>query len=367
MGLGSLAIPVSRSHQLCSQSSWQAPAWPGFSGGSKWMDNAMNIRPYVGRQASKTSRETAAEAAPPRPFLCYVTYPMLLLAMVLTGAAALHNGWDFGLVNFGFLVGTIAVLALLERLIPYEVDWHPSRSEWAWYGVYLVLTMLGAGLAQLPVAAIVGAVAVPESSLPIWLEIPFALLLGSLVSYWVHRISHNHPWLWRLHGVHHVPDKVNVANNGVNHVVDIALTQGLVQLGLALVGFSHPAVFLVGLFIVAQGYFVHANIDVRIGWLNHVVASPEQHRLHHSIDLDEAGHFSSDVSVWDRVFGSFTWYPGRVPVAVGLHDPDSFPKTSSLIATLLHPWRKQRESAAEGSAADAATASAESPKKTDSA
>ncbi|ASO20821.1 Fatty acid hydroxylase superfamily protein [Actinoalloteichus hoggarensis] len=326
----------------------------------------MNIRPHTVRQTSRVEREPDSESARPRSPLCHVAYPLLITAMVLTGTAALHFGWNFGLVNFGFLVGTIGMLAVFERLIPYEVDWHPSRSEWAWYGVYLGLTMLGGGLAQLPVAALVGAVAVPESGMPIWLEVPAALLLGSLVSYWVHRISHNHAWLWRLHGVHHVPDKVNVANNGVNHVVDIALTQGLVQLGLALVGFSHPAVFLVGLFIVAQGYFVHANIDVRIGWLNHIVASPEQHRLHHSIDLDEAGHFSSDVSIWDRVFGSFTWYPGRVPAAVGLHDPDSFPKTSSLIATLLHPWRKQRKSAAEDSPADTTTASAESATKTES-
>ncbi|NEB71254.1 sterol desaturase family protein, partial [Streptomyces fulvissimus] len=71
-------------------------------------------------------------------------------------------------------------------------------------------------------------------------------------------------WLWRLHGVHHVPQKVNVANNGVNHVLDIVVAQGAVQLTLALVGFSREAVLAAGLFTAAQGYFVHANIDVRI-------------------------------------------------------------------------------------------------------
>ncbi|CAM5714203.1 hypothetical protein SBADM41S_07304 [Streptomyces badius] len=71
-----------------------------------------------------------------------------------------------------------------------------------------------------------------------------------------------------------MPEKVNVANNGVNHVLDIVLAQSLVQLALALVGFSRPAVLVAGLFVAAQGYFVHANIDVRIGPLNHLLASP---------------------------------------------------------------------------------------------
>lgn len=175
----------------------------------------------------------------------------------------------------------------------------------------------------------------------LWAEIPGALLAGSLVSYLVHRLGHTSALLWRLHGVHHVPQKVNVANNGVNHVLDIVLAQSLVQLTLALAGFSRSAVLVTGLFVVAQGYFVHANIDVRIGRFNHLLASPEQHRLHHSTDLSEAGHYGSDLSCWDHLFGSFTWRPGREPAAVGLHDPASFPGTGEILAGLLHPWRRR--------------------------
>ncbi|CAM5369506.1 sterol desaturase family protein [Streptomyces griseus] len=110
---------------------------------------------------------------------------------------------------------------------------------------------------------------------------------------------------------------------------------------LALVGFSRPAVLVAGLFVAAQGYFVHANIDVRIGPLNHLLAGPEQHRLHHSTDLSEAGHYGSDLSCWDHLFGTFTWYPGREPTAVGLQDPTAFPGTGEILAALLHPWRRR--------------------------
>lgn len=285
-------------------------------------------------------RESAAEFR--HTILRLAAYPLLLLATFLVAAGALVFHWDPARVSPLFLVGVLLYLTVLERLIPYERDWHPSRAEWRWYGVYFLLTMAGSALAQLLVTTAVGRLSPAEPALPLGAEIPAALLGGSLASYLVHRLGHSNPLLWRLHGVHHVPPKVNVANNGVNHVLDIVLAQGIVQLALACAGFSRESVLAAGLFVAAQGYFVHANIDVRIGPLNHLLASPEQHRLHHSTDLSEAGHYGSDLSCWDHLFGSFTWRPGRAPVSVGLSDPGSFPRTGEIVASLLHPVRRAR-------------------------
>ncbi|MFJ2022274.1 sterol desaturase family protein [Streptomyces sp. NPDC087897] len=277
----------------------------------------------------------------PARIIRLTAYPLLLLAVVLVAGSALRLRWDPAWVSPLFLIGVISYLALLERLIPHDPTWHPDAGEWRWYGIWFLLTMAGSGLAQLLVAVAVGLISPPEPTRHLGIEIPGALLTGSLAGYLVHRLGHRNALLWRLHGVHHVPEKVNVANNGVNHVLDIVLAQGLVQLTLALVGFSRPAVLVAGLFVAAQGYFVHANIDVRIGPLNHLLASPEQHRLHHSTDLSEAGHYGSDLACWDHLFGSFTWYPGREPTSVGLHDPTSFPGTGEILAALLHPWRRR--------------------------
>ncbi|MGW7517744.1 sterol desaturase family protein [Streptomyces sp. NPDC054796] len=275
-----------------------------------------------------------------RTALRHVAYPVMLFTLASVSVAALHLRWDLGMVSVFFLLGVVGGLSLLERLIPYEPEWSPSASEWGAYSVYFVLTMFGGAVAQLPVATVVGWVAPVHPALPLWAEIPAALLLGSLANYLIHRWCHTNRRLWRLHGVHHVPAKVNVGNNAVNHVVDVILTQGVVQLTLALTGFSAQAVFVVGLFVIVQGYFVHANIDVRIGVLNHVFAGPELHRLHHSIDLSEAGHYGSDLSLWDHVFGSFTWRPGRKPVAVGLQYPADFPRTGAVVASHLQAWRR---------------------------
>ncbi|MFH8476083.1 sterol desaturase family protein [Streptomyces sp. NPDC018000] len=304
-----------------------------------------NCEPLPGSDPENGSGPVQRESAlvlSARAVLRVLAYPFLLVAAVSVAAAALLLDWDPERVSPLFLVGTIAYLTVLERLIPYRRAWRPSPSEWRWYGVYFLLTMAASALAQYVVTASVSVVTPGEPALNLWAEIPAALLTGSLASYLVHRLGHANPILWRLHGVHHVPQKVNVGNNGVNHVLDIVLAQGAVQLALALVGFSRDSVFVVGLFVAAQGYFVHANIEVGIGRLNHVLASPEQHRLHHSTDLSEAGHYGSDLSIWDHLFDSYTWRSGREPIAVGIADPGSFPPTGEIATTLLHPWRRAK-------------------------
>lgn len=291
--------------------------------------------------------QTATAVTPARinkfEFMRYLAHPILLSSVVIYSVTAITLEWNLGAASMAYVLATIVYLAGLERLIPYERAWLPTRREWGLYALYFVLTVIGGALAQVPVMAVVSKVAPLHPALPLWAEIPLALLLSSLASYAVHRAGHDIPLLWRLHGVHHVPDKVNVGNNGVNHVFDIVLAQFFVQVSLSLIGFSEHAVFAVGVFIIAQGYFVHANIDVRLGWLNHLLASPELHRMHHSCDKAEAGHFGSDLSIWDRLFGSYTWRPDRRPRAIGLFDPGSFPRNGAIFSTLIHPLRPRRK------------------------
>ncbi|MCX4966577.1 C4-dicarboxylate ABC transporter [Streptomyces sp. NBC_00654] len=213
-------------------------------------------------------------------------HPFLLVVTVLVGASSLLPHWDLPGVSPLFLMGTLICPAVLEKLIPYQRDWHPRRAERRWYGVCFLLTMAGSALAQLLVTTAVGTVAPMHPALDLSAEIPVALLTGLLGSCFVHRLGHTSPLLRRLHGAHHVPQKVR---------------------------------------------------------LNHILASPEQHRPHHSTDFAEAGHYGSDLSCWDHLFGSFTWRPGREPAAVGLGDPTSFPGTGEILASLLHPWRCARK------------------------
>ncbi|GAB3257954.1 sterol desaturase family protein [Kineosporia babensis] len=281
-----------------------------------------------------------------RNLLQHSVYPALWAMIAGAGFAALGLGWDLPTVSAGFLVAVLLYLTLLERALPFDTAWQPQPREWIFYGIFFGFTMAGGALAQFLTALAVQSLATVSPSWPMPVQVPLALLISSLAGYLVHRLGHRSPLLWRFHGVHHTPGKVNVANNGVNHVLDVAFAQFVIQIGLVVGGFSAPAVFLAGLFTTAHGYFAHANVDVRLGRLNYLVVGPEQHRLHHSTDLTEAGHYGSEIPLWDHLFGTYTWLPGRVPVAVGLSDPGAFPGEFAPVASLLHPFRRRRPSPA---------------------
>ncbi|MCA9506886.1 MAG: sterol desaturase family protein [Myxococcales bacterium] len=272
--------------------------------------------------------------------LSMLVYPFLVLSMCFMIFLAFEQNIDFGMCNVFFLVWTIFYLAIMEALIPYDMSWRPTIKEWLRDLVYLIITMLGGGMAVIVVHGISAYSAPQRSSLPLWLEIILALIMSSLGSYIFHRVSHIHPWLWRVHGIHHVEQKVNVGNNGVNHFLDVLGRRFLALLPLMLLGFSEEALFIIGMFNTMQGYFSHANVCVYLGWLNYFVVSPEQHRLHHSKDLNEAGHYGTDVPLWDLLFGSYTWKNGKKPKAIGVVDPNKFPSPDNIIAGMLNPWRR---------------------------
>ncbi len=272
--------------------------------------------------------------------LRYAAYPLLLLAAVLTVVVAIRFELSFPLTSLTFIVGAFTYLALLERIIPYNRAWQPEAWEWRRDGLCYLITMMSGGAGRVAVVSIGTAVTPLHTDLPLGMEIPAAIIVVSFCAFVIHRLGHHVPWLWRVHGIHHVPDKVTVSNNNVNQFLDVFGACLMTQIPLLVLGFSRQAVFAAGVFKAAQGYGVHANIDVELGWLNYILVTPEQHRLHHSKDLREAGHYAADLTLWDLLFRSFTWSPNRAPVSVGIEDAAAFPPARSILASQVHPFRR---------------------------
>lgn len=95
-----------------------------------------------------------------------MAYPALLATTVATGVVALARGWDPTRISPLFLMGVLLYLTALERLIPYNRAWHPSRSEWRWYGIYFLFTMVGSAVAQALVSTAVAALSPAVPALP---------------------------------------------------------------------------------------------------------------------------------------------------------------------------------------------------------
>ena len=270
----------------------------------------------------------------------YLTYPAVLVANAALIAWAVTTGAPLGAVTSAGLLGTLAILFALEWAMPYEREWHPNRKEALRDFFYFGLNGGMDGVVKLGAAFAVAAVGTWDNSLPFAAALPLAIVVADFGGYWLHRWGHL-GWLWKVHGVHHTPDKVNTWNNNTIHFVN-SIYSGLGKmLPLALLGFD-PAVIIIAAYVTTiQSYAVHANIDVELGWLGYLIMGPAHHRLHHSTVVEEAGNFASAITVWDIAFGTFVYEPGRAPETVGVESPESFPSPMNVLRNQLHPFVDQ--------------------------
>lgn len=270
----------------------------------------------------------------------YLAYPLLLVTSAGACACTLAFGLDLGVMLALIFFGVLGLVLLLERLMPFRSDWQPTAGEVARDGAYFLQGAIVGRLGQLIVGTAAVLLAVGDNGMPLWLAAPLAVVLGDLCVYGYHRLVHANRWLWKVHGIHHVPDKVNTLNVNTAHFLGMLLFNVATLGSLLVLGFSPEAVFVATLVRAVQGTVAHANIDLRLGWLGHVVMGPEHHRLHHSVDRAQAGNYATVLTLWDRVFGTFTWAPGRRPAQVGVGEPDSFPAPRRILASAVHPFRR---------------------------
>ncbi len=267
----------------------------------------------------------------------HLTYPLLLAANSALVTWAVVTDASLEAVTLAGLLGTIVALFVLEWAMPYEREWHPDGKEALRDLFYFGLNGGMDAIVKLGIAFAVAAIGVWDNALSFGVALPVAILIADLGGYWMHRWGHL-GWLWKVHGVHHTPDKVNTWNNNTIHFVNSIYSGVAKTLPLALLGFD-PAIIVIAAYVTTvQSYAVHANIDVELGWLGYLIMGPAHHRLHHSTNIQEAGNFASAITLWDIAFGTLVYAPRLAPEAVGVADPETFPSPLNVFRNQLHPF-----------------------------
>jgi sterol desaturase/sphingolipid hydroxylase (fatty acid hydroxylase superfamily) len=249
-------------------------------------------------------------------------------------------------INPAPLIGVILLFVLVvpfEKLFPR----HPQRLRRPGLGTDLVYGLAGRGLAVfgLVVGAVIGVLSllwVPGlllrpfvGLLPGPLKVAVAFLLFDLLVYWAHRWSHEVPFLWRFHLVHHSSKQMDWVSGVRAHPLD-GLVVAPVFVFLISAGFNPK---LSGALVVVQvvtGLFLHANVRWRWRPLHRVVITPEFHHWHHADETDAHWtNYSTFLPVWDLLFGTYFMPASRRPQVYGSRDfvPDT------LLAQLWHPLR----------------------------
>src|SRR5581483_1320581 len=117
-----------------------------------------------------------------------------------------------------------------------------------------------------------------------WVRLGTGLVVGDAAYYWSHRLMHEVPYLWRFHSIHHSAERIYWLVGTRAHPLDIAFghLSGLVPLyalGLAqpLAGTTDVVAQLFVVIGMAWGFFIHANLNWRLGWARYVVSTPAFH------------------------------------------------------------------------------------------
>jgi len=149
---------------------------------------------------------------------------------------------------------------------------------------------------------------------PWLLSLAVFVVADSFASYWTHRVMHAVPALWRIHRIHHADSAVDVSTSLRNHPLELLVTLP-VSIALIVVIGAPPTVVIASQTIMfAASMWQHA--DINPPWaeraLGNWLITPATHRLHHSPDrATHDGNYGDLITLWDRLFGTFSRSGGR--------------------------------------------------------
>jgi len=148
-----------------------------------------------------------------------------------------------------------------------------------------------------------------QIQLPTLVSMAAAFLMFDLWIYYWHRLNHIIPFLWRFHQVHHNDIEVDMSTGLRFHPGEVLMASMLNIVIFMIVGLNIEQI------IVYKGIFhinviiSHSNIAIPESFdklLRLFLVSPNMHRVHHSIKSDETNsNFSSVLTLWDRIFGTY--------------------------------------------------------------
>lgn len=276
-----------------------------------------------------------------------LAWPLLFGLCLWATAHAFGSGRPLLWFNVIYL-GLAAVLFGLERRRPHARRW--LRADGQTFA-NLAHTLLNKGLVQVLVlfAGLIGlshvaptVVEAPARGVwpqhwPMFAQVALALLVAEFGLYWVHRLGHEWPLLWRFHAVHHSVERLWIVNTGRFHFVD-SLLSVIVGMALpALLGASLEVLLWLSAITAYIGILTHCNVRMRNRGLSRLFNTPGLHRWHHSRDPGEGNsNYGENLMLWDLLFGTFLYPKHPPPGNIGIDEP----MPAQFLRQLAHPFRR---------------------------
>jgi sterol desaturase/sphingolipid hydroxylase (fatty acid hydroxylase superfamily) len=238
--------------------------------------------------------------------------------------------------DFASLILQFMMFVPLERLLAARPSQPVFRRAWF---TDLTYVLVNRPLIQFGLVAVIGTIGMAGHRMvsprlqaalaaqPIYLQLVQIMLLADLGHYLAHRAFHRVPGLWRFHAVHHSTEDLDWLAAARLHPIDQILTKATSLLPAFILGYSDASFALFGLLFFWHSLLLHSNVRIGFGALNGIIASPRFHQWHHAIDREARDtNFGAQLSIFDRLFGTYYAPADRVPVQFGVDElvPDTY-------------------------------------------
>lgn len=255
-----------------------------------------------------------------------------------------------------WLVLLVVIFVPLERLFAQKQQKIFRKGFLTDLGYYFISSLLPTHILAVPMAALAWGLHyfVPfglhqwVGGLPTWERFIGALIIGEFGTYWGHRWMHQVPLLWRFHAIHHSAEQIDWLVNTRAHPVDMIFTRLCGFIPMYVFGLVQPignTVDLVPLLVmivgITWGFFIHANLSWRFGWLEWFISTPAFHHWHHTNDEQTLlnKNFSAMIPWVDKIFGTFYLPKNQLPEKYGIDGP----MAATLYGQLLQPFAYQKD------------------------
>jgi len=177
-------------------------------------------------------------------------------------------------------------------------------------------------------------------------------VVDDFTKYLLHRWMHRWPLLWAIHKTHHSATTMTPITvyrthplEGILYGMRSAVAQGTVMaVFLFLFGSAVDLYTVLGVNVMSFVFHVtgsnlrHSHIAIHYWpWLEHILISPAQHQIHHSIARKHHDkNFGVAFAVWDWLFGSLHLSERDADLTFGLQSSEAHP--SRLLDIYFRPF-----------------------------
>jgi sterol desaturase/sphingolipid hydroxylase (fatty acid hydroxylase superfamily) len=248
-----------------------------------------------------------------------------------------------------WLAALVVIFVPLERLFAAHPQKILRKGIGVDLGYYLLSSLLPAILLSAPIGLLAWiahrcvphAVVETMAAQPLWARVLIGMVAGEVGYYWGHRLSHEIPFLWQFHSIHHSAEHVDFLVNTRAHPIDLVFGRFCSLVPIYILGLGSPdggpagsqVPVLVALIGTLWGFFIHANLRWRFGPLEWLVSTPAFHHWHHTRTGPINRNYASTLPWLDRIFGTHYLPANELPTAYGI----TAPLPDSLLGQLTYP------------------------------